>query len=90
MFDWDPDKAVANYEKHGVSFEDAASVFQDVNALTYRDAVHSETELRLITLGISSFSRLFLVVNTERGDNIRIISARKPNASERKFYESQF
>jgi uncharacterized DUF497 family protein len=89
MFEWDSDKAASNLLKHGVSFEEAATVFEDVFALTVEDSMHSDVESRLVTLGVSSVSRLLLVVNTERGDNIRIISARSPSPAERRFYESQ-
>jgi uncharacterized protein len=89
MFEWDSDKAASNLLKHGVSFEEAATVFEDVFALTVEDSAHSDVESRLVTMGISSVSRLLLVVNTERGDNIRIISARPPSPAERRFYESQ-
>ena len=89
MFEWDSDKAASNLLKHGVSFEEAATVFEDAFALTVEDSAHSEVESRLVTIGISNVSRLLLVVNTERGDNIRIISARPPSPAERRFYESQ-
>jgi uncharacterized protein len=90
MFEWDPEKAASNLLKHGVSFEEAATVFEDAYTLTVEDSAHSDTESRLVTMGTSSVSRLLLVVNTERGDNIRIISARPPSPAERRFYESQF
>jgi uncharacterized protein len=90
MFEWDSDKASSNLAKHGVSFEEACTVFEDMQAVTAEDEAHSDGEARMITLGISSVSRLLLVVNTERGENIRIISARKPTPAERRFYESQF
>jgi uncharacterized protein len=89
MFEWDSEKAASNLLKHGVSFEEAVTVFEDVFALTVEDSAHSDAESRLVTMGISSVSRLLLVVNTERGDNIRIISARQPSPAERRFYESQ-
>lgn len=90
MFEWDADKAASNLLKHRVSFEEAATVFGDVFAMTVDDRMHSNVESRLVTMGISKVSRLLLVVNTERGDNIRIISARPPNSTERRIYESQF
>ena len=90
MFEWDADKAASNLLKHGVSFEEAATVFEDVFSMTVEDSVNSDVESRLVTMGISRVSRLLLVVNTERGDNIRIISARPPSPAERRFYESQF
>jgi uncharacterized protein len=90
LFQWDPNKASANLEKHGVAFEEAATVFEDPLALTYTDVMHSETEQRWITVGLSGALRLLLVVNTEWQENIRIISARRPTTTERKTYESQF
>jgi hypothetical protein len=88
LFEWDPDKAQANLDKHGVSFEEAQTVFSDAMALTYVDRDHHED--RLVTLGISQTLRCLLVVSTERFENIRIISARKANPMERKAYDSQF
>ncbi len=74
-------------EKHGVSFEEASSVFGDPVALTIPDPLHSEEEDRFITLGESHRRRLLVVVSTERGDKIRIISARVATRRERKDYE---
>jgi uncharacterized protein len=90
MFEWDAEKAAINLAKHRVSFDEACTVFDDVSALTVQDSAHSESELRLLTLGISSSNWLLLVVNTERGEQIRIISARKATTGERRVYESQF
>jgi uncharacterized protein len=90
FYEWDADKAAANLAKHGVSFEQACTVFMDPYALTYQDSLHSEQEQRVITIGRAEPSNLLLVVSTDREDNVRIISARPTNASERKFYESQF
>ncbi len=90
MFEWDADKAASNLVKHGVSFEEAATVFEDVFAMTVGDSLHSDVEGRLVTIGVSRVSRLLLVINTERAENIRIISARPPNSAERRIYESQF
>jgi uncharacterized protein len=90
FYEWDADKAAANLAKHGVSFEQACTVFLDSYALTYQDSLHSEEEQRVITIGLAEPANLLLVVSTDREDNVRIISARPTNASERKFYESQF
>lgn len=86
-FEWDQDKARGNLKKHKVSFEEASSIFCDPLALTIPDPLHSEEEDRFITLGESQRRRLLVVVYTERGDNIRIISARVANRHERKNYE---
>ena len=88
IFGWDPPKAKSNLEKHGVSFEEASTAFQDTLSLTIDDPLHSINEERLILIGISQENRVLVVVHTERGDNIRIISARKATNKERKSYES--
>lgn len=87
-FDWDERKAVANAKKHGVSFEEAKSAFLDERAKLIDDPDHSEDEERFVLLGISSTLRLLVVCHCYRdvGNVIRIISARKANASESKFY----
>ena len=87
-FEWDPQKAKSNIEKHGVSFEEASTVFRDPLSLTINDPLHSTGEVRMVQIGISHKDRLLVVVHTERGDNIRIISARKATKKERKIYES--
>jgi len=87
-FEWDPQKAKSNIEKHGVSFEEASTVFRDPLSLTIDDPLHSTGELRMVQIGISHKDRLLVVVHTERGDNIRIISARKATKKERNNYES--
>ena len=86
-FEWDPAKARKNLQKHGVSFEEASSVFYDPLAVTGVDPDHSEGEERLITFGTSSQGRLLVVSQTERGEAIRIISARVATQSERRIYE---
>lgn len=86
-FEWDDKKAQQNLKKHGVSFEEAATVFADPFALTIADPLHSEGEDRLVTLGESQRRRLLVVVFTERGDNIRLITARVAMRRERKNYE---
>ena len=86
-FEWDKDKAKRNLKKHGVSFEEASSVFGDPLALTIPDPVHSEEEDRSITLGESNRRRLVVVVSTDRANNIRIISARVATRKERNEYE---
>jgi uncharacterized DUF497 family protein len=86
-FEWDEVKAAANLAKHGVSFEEAATVFGDQLALTFDDPDHSSGEHRFITFGVSGKSRVLLVVNAERGRTVRIISARKATRHERVIYE---
>jgi len=87
-FEWDPEKAATNFAKHGVSFEEAATVFGDPLAITFADPDHSEGERRLLTFGVSSTQQLLLIVaHTERNRRVRIISARRADKSERRIYE---
>ena len=86
-FEWDANKAKSNLEKHRISFEEASTVFGDSRSLTIPDPVHSEVENRFITLGSSHRGKLLVVVHTERGDNIRIVSARVASKRERRSYE---
>ena len=86
-FEWDPVKARQNFHKHGVTFEEASSIFYDPLAVTGADPNHSEDEERLITFGMSSQGRLLVVSQTERGEAIRIIRARVATQSERHIYE---
>jgi len=85
-YDWDSGKSQANRLKHGVSFEEAASVFQDAEALTFDDPDHSDQEPREITIGVSTRGRVLFLSHCDRGDRIRIISARKATSKERKQY----
>ncbi len=85
-FEWDRRKAQTNLTKHGVSFEEAATVFGDSNSLTIADPDHSEVEARSITIGTSHIGKLLVVVHTERGDNMRIISARRASKREQQTY----
>jgi uncharacterized DUF497 family protein len=87
QFVWDPKKARRNYAVHGVSFEEASTVFQDTFGITIADPLHSVIEERFILLGYSISNRMLVVVHTERGDWIRIISARTATKKERKRYE---
>ena len=83
-FEWSPVKAASNVKKHGVSFEEARSVFEDEEALLIPDPEHSVGEKRFVLLGVSAASRLVVVIHCERGpDVIRIISARKADRTER-------
>ncbi len=86
-FEWDPEKAQKNIQKHEVSFDEASSVFNDPMFITVLDDEHSSDEERYITIGLSNKSRLLLVAHTERENRIRIISARKATKHEEKFYE---
>lgn len=87
-FDWDSTKATANIKKHGVSFEEAQSVFYDEFAIQFFDDDHSSDEERFLLLGMSTGSRLLIVAHCEReaGHVIRIISARKATKRESAFY----
>ena len=86
-FEWNEDKAVSNNKKHGISFEEAATVFVDPLAAIFDDEVHSAEEQREIIVGHSEKNRLLLVSFAERGEAIRIISARQATKRERKDYE---
>ena len=87
-FEWDDDKAARNFLKHGVSFEEALSVFGDEQALTFADTDHSDLEDRSRTYGRSNKGRLLVVVHTERRNSVRIISARKATRYEKGIYEN--
>ena len=86
-FEWDEDKAKTNLKKHRVSFDDAAAVFVDPSSITVHDHDRSADEQRFIDIGSSEKDRVLVVVYTERGSNIRLVSCRKATPSERKFYE---
>lgn len=88
-FTWDKNKADINLRKHGVSFEEAKTVFGDCDALRIYDPDHSEDEDRFILLGLSTTMRILVVCHCyrERGDQIRIISARKATKNESSAYE---
>ena len=87
-FEWDIRKATANEKKHGISFDEARSVFLDENARLIDDPDHSDDEDRFVLLGLSGALRLLLVCHCYRSDGnvIRIISARRANAHESKSY----
>lgn len=89
-FEWSPVKAASNVKKHGVSFEEARTAFEDEEALLIPDPEHSVGEERFVLLGVSAASRLVVVIHCERGpDVIRIISARKADRTERATYLSR-
>ena len=87
-FEWDREKAAQNLEKHDVSFDEAVTVFHDPLAATFDDPDHSAGERRFITIGYSSQNRLIVVAHTERGESIRMISARLATPQERKRHET--
>lgn len=86
-FEWDADKAARNFKKHEVSFEEAATVFDDPAFITLLDETHSHDEERYLTIGLSAANRLLLIAHTEHEEQIRLISARKATKNERQFYE---
>lgn len=86
-FEWDPRKAAANLTKHGVSFEEAATVFGDPLGRILTDPRHSMDEERLVLLGFSGRQRLLAVMFVERRETIRIISSRRATRRERRYYE---
>jgi uncharacterized DUF497 family protein len=87
LFEWDPSKAKKNIKIHGASFDEASTSFKDTLSLTIYDPLHSDEEDRFVLIGNSYKNRLLAVVHTERGDKVRIISARKVTKNERKQYE---
>ena len=87
IYEWDPTKAKENLHKHGVSFEEAATVFLDPLALTFPDPAHSSEEDREITIGATTKHRVVFVSHCQRRDRIRIISTRRTTRKERKQYE---
>ncbi|WP_370470116.1 BrnT family toxin [Snodgrassella alvi] len=86
-FEWNNDKAALNLKKHGVSFEEALTVFWDEHGLIISDPEHSENEDRFVLLGMSENLRVLVVIHCERGESIRLISARVATKRERKQYE---
>ncbi len=86
-YQWDKNKAISNFQKHGVEFADAVSIFQDDLAITIAD--HRFDEERFVSIGMDAFGRILVVVFTWRGDEIRLISARRAERSERKQYEEE-
>jgi uncharacterized protein len=86
-FEWDPAMAERNLKDHGVSFDDATTIFRDTLSITISDPDHSDSENRFIDIGMSYRMELLVVSYTERKDKIRIISARRATRAERKNYE---
>jgi uncharacterized protein len=85
--DWDARKAVSNLRKHGISFQEAGTVFGDPMALTFDDPDHSTGERRFLTFGVSRTGKFVIVCHVDRGSDTRIISARKMNKHEKRIYE---
>ena len=86
-FEWDPAKERSNRRKHGVSFDEATTVFADPFSLNMPDPSHSVSEERFLVLGRSSKARLLMVAYAERGPRTRLISARKASPGERHLYD---
>ena len=86
-FEWDSRKARSNLAKHGVGFQEASTIFGDPLSLTIPNPEHSLSEERYITVGRAFSGKLLVVVHTDRGDNIRIINARRASPRERSSYE---
>ena len=88
QFEWDHAKARRNFRKHGVSFDEAVTVFYDSLSVTFDDPDHSVAEPRFITIGYSVRGRLLIVAHTERGTTVRIINARRATTRERERHET--
>lgn len=84
---WDTQKADRNLQKHAVNFEEASTIFDDPEYITFLDVEHSIEEERYITSGLSNKSHLLMVAHTDRAGSVRIISARKATKNEEKFYQ---
>jgi uncharacterized DUF497 family protein len=89
LFEWDDEKALRNLVKHGISFEEAATAFGDRYSITIKDVDHSDSEERRILIGVTENGQLVIVSHIERGDTIRIISARLATKRERRTYEEE-
>ena len=85
-FEWDPGKAARNIKRHGISFDEAATIFDDPMFTTVIDQEHSSDEERYITIGLSSGGRLLIIAHTDREGQVRIISVRKATKKEERFY----
>ena len=87
FFEWDRNKEAQNRKKHGISFREAATVFDDSLSTTYPDLAHSEAQQRYITIGMTELGKIVVVAHTEERNIVRIISARPATRRERRFYE---
>ncbi len=88
-FEWNPQKAELNYKKHGISFEEASTVFGDILSVIYPDPDHSNQEERYLMIGLSNKERILVISHVERNEVIRIISARQATKREQTFYEQR-
>ncbi|MBI3653614.1 MAG: BrnT family toxin [Acidobacteria bacterium] len=88
-FEWDEEKAKANLKRHKISFDEAKTVFDDPFTITIDDPKHSRIEERFVDIGTSTKGRILVVVYTQRGDRIRLISGRKATEWEREIYEEK-
>lgn len=88
-FEWDDVKAESNLKKHGVNFEEGATIFNDPEIATIFDPDHSKDEERYISIGMSIQGNLLVIIHTEREERIRLISCRKATSAERKTYENR-
>ena len=86
-FEWNPEKAVINLRKHNISFQEAATVFEDSLSVTFPDPDHSIGENRYVIIGMSRLGQLLVVSHTDRENHTRIICARRATRQERRFYE---
>jgi uncharacterized DUF497 family protein len=89
QFEWDSKKAQSNKKNHGITFEEASTIFGDLLSITIADPTHSIGEDRFITIGRSINDKFIVVVHTDRDDIIRIISARKATRNEKRQYEQR-
>jgi hypothetical protein len=87
IFEWNRGKAASNVRKHGVTFEEAATIFGDVHGVMIADPDHSEDESRFLLVGRSGLRRILVVVSVERGERVRLISARRAVRKEMRIYE---
>lgn len=87
ILEWDLEKAASNLTKHGVDFHEAGTVLDDPLSTTFPDPDHSVDEQRYLTIGASLSGRILVVAHTDRGEAVRLISARPATSSERRFYE---
>jgi uncharacterized DUF497 family protein len=87
ILEWDPEKAVSNLAKHGVDFHEAGTVLDDPLSTTFPDPDHSVAEERFLTIGLSASGRILVVGHTDRGEAVRLITARPATPAERRFYE---
>jgi len=88
-FEWNSKKARSNFNKHGISFDEASTVFEDTLATVYEDPDHSVEERRFLMIGLSSKGQLLHIAFADRGERIRIVNARKVTKKEKRLYEEE-